>query len=59
MASQLTRKQIKALIQDLEELLGRLRLGDFDASSGMLLRIEGAVNALKVVIGEGDRSDLV
>ena len=59
MTSPLTAKQTQALIEDLQELLDRLRQGEFEASSGMLLRIEGAVNALRIVVGEGDRSDLV
>jgi hypothetical protein len=58
-ASPLTRNETKALIEDLRELLERLRQGEFDASGGMLLRIEGAVNALQIVLGEADRSDFV
>jgi hypothetical protein len=46
-------------MEDLQELLDRLLLGDLDASNGMLLRIEGAVKALQIVLGEADRSDLV
>lgn len=59
MAQPLTREQTKALMEDLQELLDRLLLGDLDASNGMLLRIEGAVKALQIVLGEADRSDLV
>lgn len=59
MASPLTRNEIRALIDDLEELLSQLQRGELDASNGMLLRIEGAVKALQIVLGEADRSDLV
>ena len=59
MAQPLTREQTKALIEDLQELLNRIRLGDLDSSSGMFLRIEGAVKALEIVLGEADRSDPV
>ena len=57
--SPLTRNETKALVRDLQELLERLRASDFDASAGMLLRIEGAVKALQIVLGDADRSDLV
>ena len=59
MAQPLTREQTKVLVKDLQELLDRLRLGELDASNGMLLRIEGAITAIEVVLGEADRSDLV
>lgn len=59
MAQPLTREQTKALIEDLQGLLDRLQNGDLDASSGMLLRIEGAVEALEIVLGEADDSDYV
>jgi len=58
-AQPLTREQTKVLVKDLQELLDRLRLGELDASNGMLLRIEGAITAIEVVLGEADRSDLV
>jgi hypothetical protein len=58
-AQPLTREQTKALIEDLQGLLDRLQNGDLDASSGMLLRIEGAVEALEIVLGEADDSDYV
>lgn len=59
MASSLTRRETKALVKDLEELLERLRSGDLEASAGTLLRLQGAVMALHVVLGEADHSDLV
>lgn len=59
MASPLTRRETKALVKDLEELLERLRSGDLEASAGTLLRLQGAVTALHVVLGEADHSDLV
>ena len=59
MAQPLTKKQTKALTEDLQELLDLLRMSRLDASSGMVLRIEGAVKALQIVLGEAERSDLV
>lgn len=59
MPSPLDRNEIEKLIEDLQELLDRIRQGEFDSSSGMLLRIEGAVKALEVVIGQVDPSDIV
>lgn len=59
MPSPLTRMETLKLIEDLQELLDRLRRGDFEASSGMVLRIEGAVKALEIVLGQADASDLV
>jgi hypothetical protein len=55
----LNRNEIEKLIEDLQELLDRIRQGEFDSSSGMLLRIEGAVKALEIVLGDADPSDLV
>ena len=59
MAKPLTRSQTVALVKDLEELLDRSRRGDFEASAGTLLRLEGAVKALKIVLGEADPTELV
>lgn len=59
MASPLTRRETEALVKDLEELLARLRDGDFEASAGMSLRIEGAVTALHIVLGKADHADHV
>ena len=59
MPSPLTRMETLKLIEDLQELLDRLRRGDFEASSGMVLRIEGAVKALEIVLGQADASDFV
>jgi hypothetical protein len=59
MASPLTRSQTAALAKDLQALLHQLDEGDLEASTGMMLRIEGAVKALQIVLGEANRSDLV
>jgi len=59
MPSPLTQVETLKLIEDLQELLDRLRRGDFEASSGMVLRIEGAVKALEIVLGQADPSDFV
>jgi hypothetical protein len=59
MSKPLTRSQTEALAKDLQALLDRLNDGDFDASVGMLLRIEGAVKALQIILGEADSTDLV
>jgi len=53
-ASPLTLDETKALLADLQELLNRLRHGELAASSGMLLRIEGAVKVLQIVVGDTD-----
>jgi hypothetical protein len=59
MPSPLSREELTALITDLQELLARIQTGEFEAGSGMLLRIEGAVAALQIVQGDADHSDLV
>jgi hypothetical protein len=59
MAKPLTRSQTVALAKDLQVLLDRLKDHDLEASTGMLLRIEGAVKALQIVLGEADPSELV
>lgn len=59
MAKPLTRSQTAALANDLQVLLDRLKDHDLEASTGMLLRIEGAVKALQIVLGEVDPSELV
>jgi hypothetical protein len=59
MAKPLTRSQTAALAKNLQELLDGSMKGNLEASAGMLLRIEGAVKALQIVLGEADASDLV
>ena len=59
MAKPLTRSQTVALAKDLQALLDRLKDRDLEASTGMLPRIEGAVKALQIVLGEADPSELV
>ncbi len=59
MAKPLTRSQTAALARDLQTLLDRLRDQDLEGSTGMMLRIEGAVKALQIVLGEADPSELV
>jgi hypothetical protein len=59
MAKPLTKSQTEALAKDLQALLNRLKDGDLEASTGMMLRIEGAVKALQIVLGEADPSELV
>ena len=59
MGKPLTRSQTATLASDLQNLLDRLREGDLEASTGMMLRIEGAVKALQIALGEADRSELV
>jgi ElaB/YqjD/DUF883 family membrane-anchored ribosome-binding protein len=58
-ASPLTRNEIRELIDDLEELLKSIGRGELDASNGTLLRIEGAINVLRIVLGEGEGSGLI
>ena len=58
MASPLTRSQTAALAKDLQALLDRVKPGDLEASTGMMLRIEGAVKALQIVLGEGEVEEL-
>jgi hypothetical protein len=59
MAKPLTRSQTVALAKDLQALLDRLKDHDLETSTGMLLRIEGAVKALQIVLGEADPSEFV
>src|ERR1039458_1436534 len=58
MASPLTRSQTAALAKDLQALLDRVKPGDLEASAGMMLRIEGAVKALQIVLGEAEVKEL-
>jgi predicted trehalose synthase len=59
MATPLTRSQTAALTRDLQALLERLKDRELEASTGILLRIEGAVKALQIVLGEADLTELV
>jgi hypothetical protein len=59
MAKPLTKSQTHALVKDLRELLDRSKKGELEASAGTLLRLEGAVKALEIVLGESDPSSLV
>lgn len=59
MGSPLTRSETKALARDLQALLERLQEGDLEASTGMFIRIEGAVKAIQVVLAEAEPSDLI
>lgn len=58
MASPLTRSQTAALAKDFQALLDQVKQGDFEASTGMMLRIEGAVKALQIVLGEAEVHEL-
>jgi hypothetical protein len=44
---------------DLQALLERVNLGEMTATAATRHRLEGAVVALKIALGESDRSDLI
>jgi hypothetical protein len=48
----LTKRQVEALLTDLETLIHRFNAGELDASISMRHRIEGAATALNAVLGE-------
>ena len=59
MARPLTRLETTRLVRELQSLLNLIEIGELDASSGMVHRIEGAIKALQVVLGEAEESDLL
>jgi hypothetical protein len=58
MGSPLTRNQTADLAKDLQALLDQVKQGDFEVTAGMMLRIEGAVKALQIVLGEANVGEL-
>ena len=58
MARPLTRIQTAELANVLQALLDRAQKGDLIASNASLRRIEGAVKALQIVLGEAELSEL-
>lgn len=54
MAKPFTRTQVEALVSDLQRLMDQVDAGDLDATIAMRHRIEGAVSALKVALGEAE-----
>ena len=55
MATTLTQKQITALAAELRTMLDKIEAGDLDATISMRHRIQGALTALDVVLGQSSR----
>ena len=52
MASPMTHTEMRKLAEQLRRLLSAVALGELAASAGTTARIEGAIVAIKVVLGE-------
>jgi hypothetical protein len=59
MARKLTGAQMRSLLNDMKILLEEIEAGDLQASRSLALRIEGAITALKAVLGDSDVSKFV
>jgi hypothetical protein len=58
MATPLTRTETATLAEVLQALLDRVEEGDLRSTAGTVQRIEGAIKALEIVLGEAELSEL-